>query len=137
MRPLAERPESQCLAHVASIYFEAKERTGDHRLAFVDTIRRTLQEGYRPIACWVTTAMLAARSPTHAVVLGHTDSAAVYPVTVGGVSINWMAALEEEMFSLERKRGWRLIEGPALEAYLAWAQGKEGHVTYTAKLQCS
>ncbi|MEF2031707.1 hypothetical protein [Pseudomonas aeruginosa] len=132
MIPLAERPESQCLAHVASIYFEAKERRGDHRQAFAETIRRALQEGYQPLTCWVTTAMLAAGRPTHAVVLGHTDSAAVYPITVGGVSINRMVALEDEMFSLER--GWRLIEGEALDIYLAWAREESRHVTNPANL---
>lgn len=119
-------PECELLALIASIYFEALARTGDHRQAFVDTVRAALLEGYQPYAAWVTDAMLAANRPTYAVVLSHPESLQIYPVTVGGVSIDWAAALmDSEQYTPETRRGWRLIEGEAVDLYMRWARQEQ------------
>ena len=58
--------DTEHLIYVASIYYEANARTGDPRQAFVETVRKALIEGYQPLACWVTDAMLRTGRPTHA-----------------------------------------------------------------------
>lgn len=118
-----KQADSECLAHVASIYYEAHARTGDHREAFVETVRKALQAGYQPYAAWVTDAMLRTGRPTHAVILSHPEAEQAFPVTVGGVMIqwaNWM--MDSEAYTPEAGRGWRLIEGEALDLYMRWAR---------------
>ena len=118
-----KQADSDCLAHVASIYYEAHARTGDHREAFVDTVRKALQAGYQPYAAWVTDAMLRTGRPTHAVILSHPDAEKAFPVTVGGVMIQWANWLmESEAYTPETGRGWRLIEGEALDLFMRWAR---------------
>ena len=118
-----KQADSECLAHVASIYYEAHARTGDHRQAFVETVRRALLAGYQPYAAWVTTAMLKSGRPTHAVILSHFDAEKAFPVTVGGVMIQWANWLmETEAFTPENGGGWRRIEGEALDLYMRWAR---------------
>lgn len=115
--------DQECLAHIASIYFEANARTGDHRQAFVETVRRALLEGYQPRAAWVTDAMLRTGRPTHAVLLSHPEASMVFSVVVGGVSVGWAdQLLESESYTPETGRGWRLIEGEAVELYMRWAR---------------
>ena len=118
-----KQADSECLAHVASIYYEAHARTGDHREAFVETVRRALLAGYQPYAAWVTDAMLRTGRPTHAVILSHPEAEQAFPVTVGGVMIqwaNWM--MDSEAYTPEAGRGWRLIEGEALDLFMRWAR---------------
>ena len=118
-----KQADSECLAHVASIYYEAHARTGDHREAFVETVRKALQAGYQPYAAWVTDAMLRTGRPTHAVILSHPEAEQAFPVTVGGVMIqwaNWM--MDSEAYTPEAGRGWRLIEGEALDLFMRWAR---------------
>ena len=118
-----KQADSDCLAHVASIYYEAHARTGDHREAFVDTVRKALQAGYQPYAAWVTDAMLRTGRPTHAVILSHPDAEKAFPVTVGGVMVQWANWLmESEAYTPETGRGWRLIEGEALDLFMRWAR---------------
>lgn len=118
-----KQTDSECLAHVASIYYEAHARTGDHREAFVDTVRKALQAGYQPYAAWVTDAMLRTGRPTHAVILSHPEAEQTFPVTVGGVMIQWANWLmDSEAYTPETGRGWRLIEGEAVELYMRWAR---------------
>ena len=118
-----KQADSDCLAHVASIYYEAHARTGDHREAFVDTVRKALQAGYQPYAAWVPDAMLRTGRPTHAVILSHPDAEKAFPVTVGGVMIQWANWLmESEAYTPETGRGWRLIEGEALDLFMRWAR---------------
>ena len=117
-----KQADSECLAHVASIYYEAHARTGDHRQAFAETVRKALQAGYQPYAAWVTDAMLITGRPTHAVILSHPEAEQAFPVTVGGVMIqwaNWM--MDSEAYTPEAGRGWRLIEGEAHDLYMRWA----------------
>ncbi|WP_237045294.1 hypothetical protein [Aquipseudomonas alcaligenes] len=115
--------DSELLSFVASIYFEANARTGDHRQAFVETVRRALLEGYQPHAAWVTDAMLRTGSPTHAVLLSHPEASMAFSVVVGGVSVGWAdQLLESEVYTPETWRGWRLIEGEAVELYMRWAR---------------
>lgn len=117
------RTDQECLGHVASMYYEAHARTGDHRQAFVETVRTALLAGYQPYAAWVTDAMMRTGRPTHSVVLSHPEASTVYPVVVGGVSIGWgVSLMEAEAYTPERGRGWRLIEGEAVDLYLRWAR---------------
>ena len=47
----------------------------------------------------------------------------VYSVVVGGVSVGWAdQLLESEVYTPETGRGWRLIEGEAVELYMRWAR---------------
>ena len=118
-----KQADSECLAHVASIYYEAHARTGDHREAFVETVRKALQAGYQPYAAWVTDAMLRTGRPTHAVILSHPDAEKAFPAAVGGVMIQWANWLmESEAYTPETGRGWRLIEGEALDLFMRWAR---------------
>ncbi len=118
-----KQADSECLAHVASIYYEAHARTGDHRQAFVETVRQALLVDYQPYAAWVTTAMLRTGRPTHAVILKHPEAEKAFPVTVGGVMIQWANWLmETEAYTPETGRGWRLIEGEALDLYMRRAR---------------
>ena len=115
--------DQECLAHIASIYFEANARTGDHRQAFVETVRRALLEGYQPRAAWVTDAMLRTGRPTHAVLLSHPEASMAFSVVVGGVSVGRAdQLLESESYTPETGRGWRLIEGKARDRYMRWAR---------------
>ena len=115
--------DSELLSYVASVYFEAHARTGDHRQAFVETVRRALLEGYQPRAARVTDAMLRTGRPTHAVLLSHPEGSMVYSVVVGGVSVGWAdQLLESEFYTPENGRGWRLIEGEAVDLYMRWAR---------------
>ena len=118
-----KQADSECLAHVASIYYEAHARTGDQREAFVETVRKALLAGYQPYAAWVTDAMLRTGRPTHTVILSHPDAEKAFPVTVGGVMIQWANWLmESEAYTPETGRGWRLIEGEALDLFMRWAR---------------
>ncbi len=108
---MSRRTDQECFAHVASIYYEAHSRTGDHRQAFVETIRSALLGGYQPYAAWVTNAMLRTGRPAFAVALSHPEADQVFPVIVGGVSIDWGISLMDEAYTPETGRGWRLIEG--------------------------
>ena len=119
---MSRRTDQECLAHVASIYYEAIGRTGDHRQAFVETVRTALLAGYQPYAAWLTDAMLRTCRPTHAVVLSHPEASTVYQVVVGGVAIDWGASLMNEAYTPETGRGWRLIEGEAVDRYMRWAR---------------
>lgn len=120
---MSRRIDQECLSHVASVYFEAHARTGDHRQAFVETVRTALLEGYQPYAAWVTDTMLRTGRPTHAVVLSHPEASTVYPVVVGGVSVDWgVSLMDSEAYTPERGRGWRLIEGEAVDLYMRWAR---------------
>ncbi len=119
---MSRRTDQECLAHVASIYYEAHSRTGDHRQAFVETIRSALLGGYQPYAAWVTNAMLRTGRPAFAVALSHPEADQVFPVIVGGVSIDWGISLMDEAYTPETGRGWRLIEGEALDLYMRWAR---------------
>lgn len=111
------------LSYVASIYYEAHARTDDHRGAFVETVRKALQEGFQPHAAWATDAMLASSRPTHAVQLSHPEASMAFPVIVGGVSIGWAdQLLESEPYTPESGRGWRLIKGKVLDLYMRWAR---------------
>ena len=115
--------DGELLSYVASIYYESSARTGDHRQAFVETVRRALLEGYQPRAAWVTDAMLRTARPTHAVLLSHPEASMVFSVVVGGVSVGWAdQLLESEVYTPETGRGWRLIEGEAVELYMRWAR---------------
>lgn len=114
--------DTEHLLYVASIYFEASARTGDPRQAFVETVRKALTEGYQPLACWVSDAMLRTGRPTHAVVLGHTEATRAFFVIVGGVMGGWATDIESEAYSPETGRGWRRIEGEALDLYMRWAR---------------
>ena len=124
---MSRRTDQAHLTHVASIYYEAIGRTGDHRQAFIETVRTALLEGYQPYAAWVTDTMLRTGRPTHAVVLSHPEASTVYPVVVGGVSVDWgVSLMDSEAYTPERGRGWRLIEGEAVDLYMRWArQGPE------------
>ena len=123
MRNRQRQIDQECLAHVASIYFAAHARTGDHRLAFIETVRSALLSGYQPYAVWVTDAMLRTGRPAFAVILSHPEASMVFPVIVGGVSIGWADQLiESESYTPQTGRGWRLIEGEALDLYMRWAQ---------------
>ena len=115
--------DGELLSYVASIYYESSARTGDHRQAFVETVRKALLEGYQPHAAWVTDAMLRTGRPTHAVLLSHPEASMVFSVVVGGVSVGWAdQLLESEFYTPENGRGWRLIEGAAVELYMRWAR---------------
>lgn len=110
------------LKHVASIYYEAHARTGDHRQAFIDTVRSALLDGYQPYAVWVSDAMLRTGRPAFAVVRSHAEASTVYPVIVGGVSIDWGVSIMDEAYSPENGRCWRRIEGEAVDLYMSWAR---------------
>lgn len=118
-----KQADSEHLAHVASIYYEAHALAGDHKQAFVETVKKALQAGYQPYAAWVTDAMLRTGRPTHAVILSHPDAEKAFPVTVGGVMVQWANWLmETEAYTPETGRGWRLIEGSVLDLYMRWAR---------------
>lgn len=119
---MSRRADQECLSHVVSIYFEAHARTGDHRKAFIETVRSALLAGYQPHAAWVTEAMLRSGRPTHAVVLSHPEAATVYQVIVGGVAIGLHTSILDEAYMPEAGRGWRLIEGADHDRYMLWAQ---------------
>lgn len=114
--------DQECLANVASMYFEAHARTGDHRQAFVETIRTALLAGYQPYAAWVTDAMLRTGRPAFTVALSHPEAEQVFPVIVGGVSIGWGVSLMCEAYTPETGCGWRRVEGEALNRYMRWAR---------------
>ena len=117
------RIDSELLSFVASIYFEAHARTGDHRQAFVKTVRKALLEGYEPHAAWVTDVMLRTGRPTHSVLLSHPEASMAFSVVVGGVSVGRAdQLLESESYTPETGRGWRLIEGKARDRYMRWAR---------------
>lgn len=122
---MSRRIDQDHLRYVASVYFEAHSRTGDHRQAFVETVRTALLEGYQPYAAWVTDTMLRTGRPTHAVVLSHPEASTVYPVVVGGVSVDWGVSLMDEAYTPDSGRGWRLIEGEALDLYMRWARQEQ------------
>ncbi len=123
MRNRQRQIDQECLAHVASIYYEAHARTGDHREAFIETVRSSLLERYQPYAVWVTEAMLRTGRPAFAVILSHPEAEQAFPVIVGGVSVGWADQLiESESYTTETGRGWRLIEGEALDLYMRWAR---------------
>lgn len=123
MRHRQRQIDQQCLAHVASIYFEAHARTGDHLEAFVETVRKALLSGYQPYAVWVTDALLRSGRPAFAVILSHPEALMAFPVIVGGVSIGWTDQLiDSESYTPQSGRGWRLIEGEALDLYMRWAR---------------
>lgn len=123
MRHRQRQIDQQCLAHVASIYFEAHARTGDHLEAFVETVRKALLSGYQPYAVWVTDALLRSGRPAFSVILSHPEAEQAFPVIVGGVSVQWASwLLENEAYTPETGRGWRLIEGEALDLYMRWAR---------------
>lgn len=123
MRNRQRQIDQECLAHVASIYLEAHTRTGDHREAFIDTVRSALLSGYQPYAVWVTEAMLRTGRPAFAVILSHPEAEQAFPVIVGGVSVGWADQLiESESYTTETGRGWRLIEGEARDLYMRWAR---------------
>lgn len=119
---MSRRTDQAHLAHVASIYYEAHARKGDHRQAFIETVRSTLLAGYQPYAAWVTDAMLRTGRPTHAIVLSHPEASTVYTVIVGGVSIDVHASILDEAYTPETGRGWRRIEGGAVDLYMRWAR---------------
>lgn len=120
---MSRRADQECLSHIASIYLEAHARTGDHRQAFVETVRGALLHGYQPHAAWITDAMLRTRSPTHAVLLTHSEALMGFQVIVGGVSGSLPdQSLEAEPYTPESGRGWRLIEGRARDQYMRWAR---------------
>ncbi len=115
--------DGELLSYVASIYFEAHARTGDHRQAFVKTVRKALLEGYEPHAAWVTDVMLRTGRPTHSVLLSHPEASMAFSVVVGGVSVGRAdQLLESESYTPETGRGWRLIEGKARDRYMRWAR---------------
>ena len=123
MRNRQRQTDQDLFALIASISFEAHARTGDHRQAFVETVRKALLEGYQPHAAWVTDAMLRTGRPTHAVLLSHPEASMAFSVVVGGVSVGWAdQLLESEVYTPEAGRGWRLIEGEAVELYMRWAR---------------
>lgn len=123
MRSRQHQIDQECLAHVASFYFEAHARTSDHRRAFIETVRSALLSGYQPYAVWVTDAMLRTGRPAFAVILSHPEAEQAFPVIVGGVSIQWASWLmETEAYTPETGRGWRRIEGEALDLYMRWAR---------------
>lgn len=115
-RPL--NPEARSLAELATIYLDAKTRTGNDRAAFADTCRWAIKAGYRPAACWLTREMLAAKRPTHCVALRDPADRGFYLVVVGGVSLSH--ALDAGLFE-GAAPGWKLIEGEALDLYRRWA----------------
>ncbi|HBO2103432.1 hypothetical protein [Pseudomonas aeruginosa] len=119
---MSRRTDQECLSHVASVYYEAHARTGDHGQAFVDTVRTALLSGYQPYAAWVTEAMLHSGRPTHAVVLSHPEAAAVYKVIVGGVAIDLHTSILSEVYMPETGLGWRLIDGADHDRYMRWAR---------------
>ncbi|HCF2449036.1 TPA: hypothetical protein NIA45_006736 [Pseudomonas aeruginosa] len=123
MRNRQRQTDQELFALIASIYFEAHARTGDHRQAFVETVRQALLEGYQPHAAWVTDAMLRMGRPTHAVLLTHPEALMGFQVIVGGVGGS-VPDLEmgAEQYTPERGRGWRLIEGEARDLYMRWAR---------------
>lgn len=123
------------LMYIASIHFEANARTGDPRQAFVETVRRALTEGYHPLACWVTDAMIRTGRPTHAVVLGHAESTRAFFVIVGGVMGGWATDIESEAYSPETGRGWRAIQGEALDLYMRWARQEPVEQEYVVGME--
>ncbi len=126
MRNRQRQIDQECLAHVASIYYEAHARTGDHREAFIETVRSALLEGYQAYAVWVTDAMLRTGRPAFAVILSHPEAEQAFPVIVGGVSVGWADQLiESEPYTPQTGRGWRLIEGEALDLYMRWARQEQ------------
>lgn len=78
--------------------------------------------GYQPYAAWVTNAMLRTGRPAFAVALNHPEADQVFPVIVGGGSIDWGISLMDEAYTPETGRGWWLIEGEALDLYMRWAR---------------
>lgn len=127
--------DTEHLLYVASVYFEANARTSDPRQAFVETVRKALVEGYQPLACWVTDAMIRTGRPTHAVVLGHSEATRAFFVIVGGVMGGWATDIDAEAYSPETGRGWRTIQGEALDLYMRWARREPVEPEYVVGME--
>jgi len=111
------------LGGLAGAYAHCYAHYRDHRRAMQMTCKAAIRAGYRPAACWVSAAMLAAGRPTHTVAFTKGSSPSFLIVMAGSVGIDYEL---DVMFDPETGApGWRLIEGEAEDLYRSWAQTKE------------
>jgi hypothetical protein len=113
--------EQQALGDLAAAYMGFLQENQDHHEAFTKTCKWAIKSGFEPAACWVNTAMLAAKRPTHTVAFRKGTSPLYLSAIIGGVSLlsrlDVMYAPHEGIHA-----GWKLIEGESLLKYRQWAE---------------
>ncbi|MDH0625926.1 hypothetical protein N5C38_25485 [Pseudomonas chengduensis] len=111
------------LSELAQAYTHLFEHYGDHRRAMQVTCKTAIRAGYRPAACWVSAAMLAAGKPTHSVAFTKGSSSSYLIVMVGWVGIDY--ELDVMFEPAIGTPGWKLIEGEAADQYQTWGLSRE------------
>lgn len=106
------------LGGLAGAYAHFFEHYGDHHQAMQMTCKTAIRAGYRPVACWVSAAMLAAGKPTHSVAFTKGASPSYLIVMVGRVGIDY--ELDVIFDSANKTPGWKQIEGEAADQYHDW-----------------
>lgn len=111
------------LGRLAEAYAHFFAHCGNHRRAMQMTCKAAIRAGYKPCACWVSAAALAARQHTHSVAFTKGDSPSYLIIMVGRVGIDYEL---NPMFSPTiGTPGWKLIEGEAADQYQAWGLSRE------------
>jgi hypothetical protein len=101
-------------------YAVAYERSShDHRKAFAATAAWAINRLKMPVACWVSSAMIATKRPTHALLFPLPSGLGYAGLVVGGVSrLYEMDIMFDPAIGIP---GWRLIQGDAVDLYQSWA----------------
>ncbi|HIE1796032.1 TPA: hypothetical protein ACXJXD_000042 [Pseudomonas aeruginosa] len=117
------------LGGLAEAYAHFFAHCGDHSQAMQMTCKTAIRAGYKPCACRVSAAALAARQHTNSVAFTKGASPSYLIIVAGRVGIDY--ELDNMFSSTIGTPDWKLIEGKAADQYQAWGfSRKTGDIGY-------